>query len=82
MVSTFKFQVGHRVSLNHAASFGPAPPPEIYEVTRQMPLSGIEFQYQIGRDGAADGRVVRESQLRAASLPARSAKSPVPPAAE
>lgn len=69
MTSTFKFKVGHRVCFNPAA-YGPVRPPEIYEVTRQMPLQGIEFQYQLGKDGTADGRVVRESQLRAASMPA------------
>jgi hypothetical protein len=72
MTSTFKFKVGHHVCFNPGA-FGAARP-EVYEVTRQMPLQGIEFEYQIGSAGAAGDRVVRESQLRVAPPPSRSPK--------
>ena len=62
MSSTHKFDVGHHVHFN-AGAVGPDRPPVKYEIIRQLPLQGIEFEYQVRQAGASADRVVRESRL-------------------
>jgi hypothetical protein len=60
-MSYHKFKVSQRVTLRPAASRNV--PGGIYEVIKQLPHNGGEFEYRIKSPGEAHARVARESEL-------------------
>lgn len=56
-----KFQVGEIVTLSPAISRNV--PGGAYEVTKQLPHNGREFEYRVKSANEEHERVVRESQL-------------------
>jgi hypothetical protein len=62
-----KFAVGQSVEYYDALTDGAG----LYTILRLLPQDAGEFQYHIQRDGGAEQRRVRESQLRLGT-PARS----------
>ncbi len=56
-----KFQVGEIVTLRPAISRNM--PGGAYEVTKQLPHNGREFEYRVKSANEEHERVVRESQL-------------------
>jgi hypothetical protein len=56
-----KFHVGESVIVRPAISRNV--PGGVYEVTKQLPHNGREFEYRIKSANEEHGRVVRESEL-------------------
>jgi hypothetical protein len=56
-----KFQVGESVTVMPAISRNV--PGGVYEVTKQLPHNGREFEYRIKSANEAHERVARESEL-------------------
>jgi hypothetical protein len=61
MMSSHKFHVGESVTL--APSISRNVPGGVYEVTKQLPYNGGEFEYQIKSAQEDHQRVARESEL-------------------
>jgi hypothetical protein len=58
---THKFHVGERVTLTPVISRNV--PGGVYEVTKQLPHNGREFEYRIKSANEEHERVARESEL-------------------
>jgi hypothetical protein len=56
-----KFKIGETVMLRPAVSRNV--PGGVYEVTKQLPHNGREFEYRIKSASESHERVVRESEL-------------------
>jgi hypothetical protein len=58
-----KFKVGQIVQFLSAARHFSGAAPGPYEITRQMPHTGGEFEYRIKSSNEAHERIAKESQL-------------------
>jgi len=59
---THKFKVGQNLVFS-PSRYERQPTPGLFEVTRLLPLEGVEFQYRVRSSSNGQERVVRESQL-------------------
>jgi hypothetical protein len=64
MMSSHKFQIGEIVYL--APAINRNVPGGAYEVTKQLPHNGREFEYHVKSAKEEHGRVAQESDLRKA----------------